>query len=237
MSDILPMKPKFIYFDLDNTLIDHSYAETMAHQATYKQYPELQKVTLSEWLKMYRRVNGKLWKLYQEGRIERFQVQYARFFESMHFLELPVEKSTEIGESYMGHYQDYWNWIDDAQEAFARISEKYETGIITNGFKETQLKKFQKLELFQYTDYFVVSEEIGKMKPHPAVFKHAEKIAGVPGESILYVGDSYSSDIIGGHSAGWKTAWYLFGDATADDNHEADFVFNEFTELERYLDR
>lgn len=229
------MHPKFIYFDLDNTLLDHSFAEAKAHEATYRQFPELQAVTLAEWLSMYRRVNGKLWKLYQDGKIERFQVQHARFFETMHNLELPAEKSVQVGENYMRHYRNYWNWIDGAEAAFTRITEKYETGIITNGFKETQLKKFQHLQIWQYTDHFIISEEIGKMKPHPAVFEHAEKLAGVPAEQILYIGDSYGSDIIGGNNAGWKTAWYLFGDAVAENGHQADFVFNNFSELEHYL--
>ena len=231
------MQPKFIFFDLDNTLLDHNHAEGKAHQAIYEQYPEMQQVSLENWLETYRRVNGKLWKLYQQGKIERFQVQHARFFESMHYLELPIQKSTEIGESYMQHYQDYWEWISGAEETLAEISERFDTGIITNGFKETQLKKFQKMMLGRFTDLFIISEELGKMKPHPDVFRHGEKMCGAEPEEILYIGDSYSSDIIGGKTAGWQTAWFQFEETAEVEENIADFTFTDFTQLINYLEQ
>jgi len=46
------------------------------------------------------------------------------------------------------------------------------------------------------------------MKPHPQVFGHAADAADTPPDRILYVGDSYYSDVQGGRAAGWQVAWF-----------------------------
>ncbi len=230
------MNPSFIYFDLDNTLLHHSKAEAAAHKAVYEQFPELQSVQLDQWIEEYKKVNLRLWEWYQQDKIDRFHVQHARFFETMHNLELPAEKSAIIGEQYMKHYSNFWEWVDGAQNALISLSAKYSTGIITNGFSDTQMKKFQRLSIAQHCKCLVISEEIGKMKPHPSVFEYAQNLAEVPAESILYVGDSYSSDIIGANRAGWKTAW--FTSLTEKNGNEmlADFEFTDFQELIDWVD-
>ncbi|MDX1640409.1 MAG: HAD-IA family hydrolase, partial [Balneolaceae bacterium] len=89
--------------------------------------------------------------------------------------------------------------------------------------------------LDQYTDLFVITEEIGVMKPHQKVFDVATERAGVEREEILYVGDSYSSDIIGGRNAGWKTAWFTALVSEIEDGQTADFQFDDFDDLLKVL--
>lgn len=131
----------------------------------------------------------------------------------------------------MEAYRKYWNWLDGAQDAFIELSRLYDVGIITNGFKETQQKKFEKMELSNYCDVMIISEEIGELKPHPKVFDTATERAKVSRDKILYVGDSYSSDIIGGRNAGWKTAWYTAMSPPVKGEQTADFHFEKFEEL------
>lgn len=230
------MKPSYIYFDLDNTLLDHTSAESKAQQATYEQYSELQKVELDIWLSKYKEVNHNLWNQYQKGLVDRHQLQFSRFNDTMLQLELSASRSKEIGNSYMQNYQKYWCWVDGVEESFSKISDRFEVGLITNGFKETQLKKYKHLSLDRYSDVMIVSEDIGKMKPHPMVFDHATEVAGVPREEILYVGDSYSSDVVGGKNAGWKTAWYTALITKNGEEDIADFEFEDFDELLAILD-
>ncbi len=231
------MKPEFIYFDLDNTLLDHSSAEKEAQTAIYNSYPELQHVPLEEWLQAYKMLNHRLWLQYQKGDIDRYSLQKTRFKGSMEKLGLDTSNSEEIGTSYMLQYRKYWNWLDGARDALVSISEKYPVGIITNGFSETQQKKIEFMGLKEFSDIFIISEEVGVMKPHQKVFDVATDKAGVDRSEILYVGDSYSSDIIGGKQAGWKTAWYTAFSNAAEQNGKAgaDFSFEEFPDLVTYL--
>ncbi|MBI3746549.1 MAG: HAD-IA family hydrolase [Chloroflexi bacterium] len=52
-----------------------------------------------------------------------------------------------------------------------------------------------------------VSQRIGTIKPHPAIFTHVEKALGRrPGE-LLHVGDDWAADVVGARMAGWRAAY------------------------------
>jgi HAD superfamily hydrolase (TIGR01509 family) len=54
----------------------------------------------------------------------------------------------------------------------------------------------------------VVSQRVGTIKPHPAIFDAARRELGDPPPSaILHVGDDWAADIVGAAAAGWRTAW------------------------------
>jgi putative hydrolase of the HAD superfamily len=52
-----------------------------------------------------------------------------------------------------------------------------------------------------------VSQRIGSIKPHPAIFAHAAAALGrEPGE-VLHVGDDWAADVEGAAAAGWRVAY------------------------------
>ena len=54
----------------------------------------------------------------------------------------------------------------------------------------------------------VVSQRIGVIKPHAAIFAAARSALGDPEpQAILHVGDDWAADVVGAAAAGWKTAW------------------------------
>ncbi|MFO7845406.1 MAG: YjjG family noncanonical pyrimidine nucleotidase [Balneolaceae bacterium] len=231
------MPLRFIYFDLDNTLLDHNKAESKSHEAVFKQFPVFNALTLPEWLEVYQVVNHNLWVRYQAGEIDRHELHFSRFHNTMAELGLPTKQSKEIGITYMQKYREFWEWIEQAEETLATVSTIFDVGIITNGFKETQHKKFDKLAMHRYTGQMIISEELGVLKPDPKVFDHATELAGVKRDEILYVGDSYSSDIVGGVKAGWKTAWYTGVVKRTDEETEVspDLTFDDFSVLRKFL--
>ena len=57
----------------------------------------------------------------------------------------------------------------------------------------------------------VVSQRVGVIKPHPAIFRAAESAFGLAeGAPILHVGDDWAADVVGARAAGWR-AGYLRG--------------------------
>ncbi|MCC5914492.1 MAG: HAD family hydrolase, partial [Balneolaceae bacterium] len=76
-------KPAYIYFDLDNTLLNHSSAESAAQKEIFESFQELQDAPYTKWIETYRTVNHHLWELYQKGEVDRHQLQRRRFFDSM----------------------------------------------------------------------------------------------------------------------------------------------------------
>jgi HAD superfamily hydrolase (TIGR01509 family) len=59
-----------------------------------------------------------------------------------------------------------------------------------------------------YLRSIVVSQRVGTIKPHPAIFAAARHELGDPDPTaILHVGDDWAADVVGAASAGWRTAW------------------------------
>ena len=62
-----------------------------------------------------------------------------------------------------------------------------------------------------YLRAVVVSQRVGRIKPHPTIFRAAEAALGLAGGgAILHVGDDWAADVVGASRAGWHTA-YLRG--------------------------
>jgi HAD superfamily hydrolase (TIGR01509 family) len=82
-----------------------------------------------------------------------------------------------------------------------------------------------------------VSQRVGTIKPHPAIFAHAAAALGrAPGE-MLHVGDDWAADVVGARDAGWHVA-YLVGhqaDTALPTSARGDGVVPDL-ELERLAD-
>jgi HAD superfamily hydrolase (TIGR01509 family) len=91
----------------------------------------------------------------------------------------------------------------------------------------------------------VVSQRVGTIKPHPAIFAAARAALGDPDpRSILHVGDDWAADVVGARRAGWRAAWLTSRPADSplpgsvrDDAVEADLELASLGELEAGLAR
>jgi len=122
--------------------------------------------------------------------------------------------------------------VDGARAAYETIAEARPVGILTNGFVEVQsekLKTFPVLE--ERAETVVVCEENGALKPDPAAFAHAAERAGIEASDILYVGDSYRSDVEGAQNAGWRVAWYAPNGTNDRSLGDRSFAFDNWTDL------
>lgn len=227
-------KPKFIYFDLDDTLLDHKSAEKQALGDIHEYFDCFTETSLDELIEVYHRVNSLQWKLYGKGEVDRKQLQRNRFELTLKELGLDGERHAGIGTKYMNFYRNHWQWIDGAEAAFQTIRNSFEIGILTNGFSETQKAKFEQFDLYSKAGKLVISEDVGYLKPQPEIFEHATGLTGYSPGEILYIGDSYNSDVLGGTSYGWNVAWFT-SNGSADKHDKADFVFDDFVELCKYL--
>ena len=61
-----------------------------------------------------------------------------------------------------------------------------------------------------WLDAVVVSQRVGVIKPHPAIFEAAAAALGLAPGHLLHVGDDWAADVVGAKAAGWRAA-YLRG--------------------------
>lgn len=82
-------------------------------------------------------------------------------------------------------------------------------------------------------DVIMTSEETGRVKPDPGSFVLFAKRMGILPEEILFIGNSERYDIVGSLSAGMRAAKI----SKSTKPSAAEFVFSEYSELEKYINK
>ncbi len=109
--------------------------------------------------------------------------------------------------------------------------------VFTNGPEKHQMKKFSALNLERWVPpaRIFISENIGCPKPYAEAFAHVqESLNATPGE-LLFIGDTYETDIIGGQDAGWTTLWYNHRRKQEDEKMEKVKINTEYIKLDQFL--
>lgn len=91
----------------------------------------------------------------------------------------------------------------------ARLAAQYQLAILSNWPLAATIDRY--VEAAGWAPHLaavVVSQRVGSIKPHPAIFAAAREALGSPepGE-ILHVGDDWAADIVGAKRVGWHAAW------------------------------
>ena len=190
------MKYSMLLFDADGTLLDFDATEKKALRNTFAiyGYPFTPEMELR-----YQEINHNLWAAYEDGKISRETVIYTRFKNL--FDEFGLDDQKQLGR---GH-----DLIPHAMETIQLLHGKVNMCIVTNGVTETQYSRLRDSGLDKYFDKIFVSGEIGYQKPDPAYFSYCfEHMPEVDKNEVLLIGDSLSSDMLGGYNFHIDTCWY-----------------------------
>ena len=205
--------PPLLFFDLDDTLVDHRGAEEAAQRETFAEFGALLAgLSFEDWLATYRARNRPLWDAYGRGEITRQVLQHRRFLDPLEALGRDAARADEVGDFYLSRYRVHWTLNDGAEEAMEAASRIGFVGLLSNGFIEQQQGKIAKFRLDRWARAVILSEEVGAMKPDRKIFDAAVEAArragaGEAGRRI-YVGDSYEHDVVGAVAAGWEAILY-----------------------------
>lgn len=228
----------FVYFDVDDTLLDHRYAERHALADVRSRYLAVfGHLSVDALQQTYHAINAPLWKRYAAGEIDKAAVKQERFPRLLHALDASHADAARIGSVYLQRYAKHWTYVDGARETFHAVADRYPVGVLTNGFAEVQAQKMKQFpEIPEQSRVVLVSEETGHLKPHPAVFGAAAQRAGTEPERILYVGDSFRSDVEGGTQAGWQVAWFARDGRNGETLGKRAFAFHDWADLRERLE-
>lgn len=211
-------KYSVIFFDLDNTLLDFNAAEKNAIKNVLKLHglPNGDREAA-----LYSEINLSYWKRYERGEIKREDIFENRFKTFLERLELEGD-TQKISEDYFGFLANGHYLVEGAVDILEWMKErKIKIYATTNGITLTQYKRIDDAGIRKYFDGIFVSEEVGAQKPYKAYFDYVlNNIPRVNKSEILIVGDSPSSDILGGINSQIDTCWFAKEDA------ECEYEFN-----------
>lgn len=199
------MKYDILLFDADNTVLDFDAAEERALRIAF----ETNGLHFdSHVLETYKRHNIREWQRLERGEITVEQVLVNRFVET--FRELGISPNLEaVSELYEKELHFGFNVVPHAEEVLEKLQKTCRLYIVSNGVLSIQNSRMAGSGLDKYFIKRFISEEIGIPKPSAEFFRRSfAQIEHFDCSRALIIGDSLSSDILGGINAGIATCWF-----------------------------
>lgn len=200
------MKYEVIIFDADGTLFDFEKSEMEAIKNTSLHFG----INYDEnyHLKVYKDINTKIWKEFEEGIITQKKLKTERFDRFFKRIEMDLN-SEEFALKYMEELALGSFLFEESTKLIEKLHGNVKLTILTNGLTLVQNGRIKKSTIAKYFEDIVISEEVGVSKPNSEIFEIAlNNISHRDKSKVLIVGDSLTSDIKGGINFGIDTCYY-----------------------------
>lgn len=206
---------KWVWFDLDDTLIDFTTNSRIALAKTFlcgglrRWFADAE-----SWTECYEKHNHALWDAAARGEITSAYLKVERFRRPLVEAGLPDDEARAMSDRLSPLYLDLLagekELVPGAVETLTAVRRAgAKVGILSNGFSIVQGRKIERAGLTGYIDRLVLSDDIDIMKPDVRLYEYAMRTVGVPNSaSHLMIGDNLRTDIQGALAAGW-TAFFL----------------------------
>lgn len=158
--------------------------------------------------------------------------------------ELPSLFSCRINEQFVDNILEcvntmkYLEIYPDVSSILDKLKNKgYIISMISNMMLPGKLliHKLSENDILYYFSTITISSDIGFIKPHKEIFlRTLEKDFLKPAE-VIFVGDSYSQDVLGAKGTGMKTVWLNLRHESVNNNDSADFIIERLEELNEML--
>ena len=222
-----------LFLDLDDTILDFHKAERIAISKTIRDFGvEPTEAVLSR----YHDINKWHWEQLELGNMTREEVlvgRFAKVFQEFGVAVNPVAVARAYEKNLsIGHY-----FLPGAEEAVDALYKKYRLFLTSNGTASVQKGRMTSANLYRFFEKVFVSQEIGHNKPAKAYFDACfAQIPNFDPEKAMIVGDSLSSDILGGINAGIKTCWVNPTHAAPKNGIKPDFEIEALHQLPALLE-
>ena len=188
-------KPKFVFFDVGNTLLFPNRAKMLAPIAD-DLHP-----TLAGWQELERKTK----KVFDQGMVGG-TVDHGFWWTFHTYLLEDLGHDFSVRDEMVANTQNSANWdqiLPGTREALERIAQQFHIAVISNadGGIERVLSRCNIADCFQsITDSGIVGVE----KPRVEIFQAALAAMNAKADESLYVGDVYSVDYLGARNAGME---------------------------------
>jgi HAD superfamily hydrolase (TIGR01549 family) len=149
-------------------------------------------------------------------------------------------------DTYSGAFVEALPAPPGVEPLLARLAGRWRLGLLSNWPLAATIDRYLEAAGWdRHLSAVVVSQRVGAIKPHPAIFRAAEAALGLAAadrERILHVGDDWAADVVGAKRAGWRSAYLTarpesspLPSSEPDDTVEADLEVASLEALEEAL--
>ena len=223
---------RYVLLDLDDTILDFKKAEAVAVSETLHAFgiEPTDAVVLR-----YSEINESQWKLLELGELTREEVKLRRF--QILFEELGVACNAEgVRSAYETRLAEGHFFLPGAKQLLDDLFGRYALYIVSNGTTSVQNGRIASAGIAHYFKNIFLSEAIGYVKPQKEFFEACfARIPNFDPSEAIILGDSLTSDILGGINAGIRTCWFNPHKKSAHPDIIPDFEIHSLNEFLQIL--
>lgn len=205
------MRPVGVLFDVDDTLVDFAGAARSALLDVAAHFAGPATATGQRMLDAWAEVSEREYDRFLAGLVDFHQMLVERMAAVVGVLDPageqgldPVELERIRHESIFQHYRPY----DDVLPALSRLrTAGVPIGVVSNSDGPYQRRKLAAAGLDDLVPGAVFSGDVGVAKPAPEIFRAGAAGLGLAPEQVVYVGDRWTTDVLGALSAGLAAVW------------------------------
>ena len=178
-----------VIFDLDDTLYSEKNYVRSGYSAVSKAFPKVKDMDIKLWNAFENKLPAIDYVLSEAG---------------------IFEYKAQALDIYRNHIPDI-SLYEGVEELLQRLSKCKRLGMITDGRPEGQKAKITALNIGQYFERVIITDELGGVqfrKPDKHSFIMMQKAFNVPFDRIVYIGDNLSKDFIAPRSLGMKVVHF-----------------------------
>lgn len=233
------MRFRAVLFDVHQTLIKKDYALLAAAQRNAAEFLQAEgyAVTLAQLEEAWERNRRQASEDSKKGEYD--EVEFYGWNRSLLSLAGIAEPTTDLIDRFNHVFASCFapgiEAMTGARETLDALRPTYALGVISNSLGRNTRLDLRVAGLYDYFTHIYMSSEVGKRKPHAAIFAAALAGLGMDAAQVVMVGDHPREDVAGARGAGM--AAIHFAQAGKPVSPEATAVIHDLRELAPLLEQ
>ena len=221
-----------LLWDVDGTLLDFLAAEKYGMVKCCREIGVEMDETM---LAVYSAINRSWWEKHERGEVTQKEVFSGRLQELFARYDVAYDDYDRFNEHYQQALGEVAYPMEDSLRLFKELGKHFRQYLVTNGSREAQEAKLRRCGLDELADGVFISSVVGAQKPTKAFFDFVQEKTGYLPEETMIVGDSLTSDILGGNNAEIVGCWYNPRGAARKEGIRVDHEIRSLWELPTLL--
>jgi len=197
---------KAVFFDLDDTLIDHVASE---RQALMHVFNSIGVDYMESYQDVFRPLDFALWNGTHHPSVAQEEIPVYRFSRLFELIDVKYDDPVRANALFWEKFAETGTLLKGAEEAVEYvISKGLMVCIVTNGAVALQNSRISNSPVSKHITHVMVSEGVGVKKPDPQIFHLLLQKLDMSPDDVVMVGDSLANDIQGSKNAGIRSVWY-----------------------------
>jgi len=206
------MALRAVFFDLDDTLFDHTHATSQSLRRLLDDEPILRGWTFADLQRKNDEILNDLHPHVLAGTLPLDEARESRFRQligAVSTADVAAAHAMRLARRHRAEYERNWQAVPGAVAlCMALRARGLPVGIVTNNLTEEQEMKLARVGLAPHIDALVTSADVGATKPDVRIFQAALDRLSVTAREAVMVGDSWPVDVLGAMAAGIRPVWF-----------------------------